>query len=163
MSELTPEQAQDAVLYPILAGHPTFQFGPHTIQLRPLPIKHAKILSVKVKPFEEFFQRKDVSAFDAFSSVADLFVDSVAHLLSFYGLEGASKAWIEETVEFATVRELIATQLGVQKRDDFLLIPLRMLSDQMIKMVEAVQNPTIVAVAPALPQIEDSSQETLSI
>src|SRR3989304_5839842 len=98
MSELSTEQAIDQVLHHELQPRKSFQVGPHAIPLRPLPIKHAKILSAKVKPFETFFQKEDLSVFEAFSEVADLFIDAAAHLLSFYGIEGASKEWMEENI-----------------------------------------------------------------
>lgn len=126
------DQATEHILIPETRPEkPQFTLGEHTFFLRPLPIKHAKILSAKVKPFESYVQQDGVTALDALSQVSDVFIESATHLLTFYGVEGLSKDWIEENCTFDDVRELIAAQMALQKREDFLLLPLRLLCERM--------------------------------
>ena len=152
MSEVSTEQAIEQVLHPELAPGDPFTVGPYKITLRPLPIKHAKILGKKVEPIEEYLQQPDLSAFSALGRVSELFIDAATHLLSFYGIEGASKEWLEDTLEFGDIRELITIQMQMQKRDDFLLLPLRLLSERMLGATQKIAEKPVEVVALPSPE-----------
>lgn len=134
MDEKEFAEASAQVLFPDAHGKPLTVKG-KAISLRPLPIKQVKILNAKIKPIEERFQAlrqgaekgEDQSGLDAIGFIAETYMDLLAHLLNFYGVEGASKEWIEENLPFDEVEQIIAMQLSVQRQDDFLLAPVRLI------------------------------------
>jgi hypothetical protein len=97
----------------------------HTIQLRPLPIKHAKILAGYVQRIEAAQAAEGATVLKQLDDIADLFVNIVLHLLSFYGLSGCTREVVETSFSFDDAHAFVRRQMDVQQQNDFLLVGLR--------------------------------------
>ena len=129
----------DVVLVPELAKPSIFVAAGLTIPLRPLPIKHARIINAMIKPLEKLGQAgDDTDTMSQVDLVGDIYVSVTTHLLSFYGQEGKNKEWVEENLGFTDVQRLVDQQLEVQDSHDFLLAVFRRSFGLVKEMTETI-------------------------
>ena len=111
----------EAVLIPETAGLPSYPVGGYQLRLKPLPLKQARILNGHLKGLEKAFSAED-AFFDIADKLEDIYVGACAHLLNYYGVQGASKEWIAENLASGEARALIEAQLEVEHQHSFLRV-----------------------------------------
>jgi len=94
----------------------------HDLTLRPLSLKHAKILNARIKAAMESDRLANLgnTIAEVNENVDAPYEPMAAELLSFYGVQGASVEWINEHFASGQCREFIEAQLEVEKQHSFL-------------------------------------------
>ena len=125
------EEAADQLFMP---NRHRCKFLGHTIDLRPVPIRVAKELrrlpenlaKVLAEPGEV---TTSDAAIRADLVAVDLYIDTVYILLNYYKVPNVTREWLEENATLLELKGLIDIQNEVQGAEDFLLSPLRRISE----------------------------------
>ena len=120
-------------------GQPIFEEREVSWRYRPMPIKWAKELNVKL---EEIQARTAETLSDQLSGISDTYVEAFLLMARFYRLHGVSREVVEGSLEDVEVLRLVERQAEVQSRDSFLLKLLRMIlmvASRTVEMTEKAQ------------------------
>lgn len=116
------------VLFPREHTKSVSLLGKHR-QVRPLPVKWARILHRTLQPIKESLvnsmSSKEVTDFD--EQLISALIGVTANLAEFYDWKDVLAAVQEESILLSEMQSLVAVQAAVQGEHDFLLLPLSML------------------------------------
>lgn len=134
------------------------KIGPHTLELRPLPMKWAKLIAARIaplmKPLRDYanLAQKTEDPFPdhvLLETSADAFANALEQMLTKYSLN-LDRAWIEEHLSTDEIRAILEAQLAICRDNDFLLIASR----QVLLMVRAYRESTTPMLDAAARQID---------
>lgn len=108
----------DRVLIPELNAPMEASIADLVVKLRPLPLKHAKIVQKQVEWLESVDPNEKVLS--TLLKIADTYAAITLHLLSFYGHSGYDREWLEEHCDPNEMRLFIERQLAVEATHNFL-------------------------------------------
>ena len=121
----TIDKAQDRVLFPDGTTIKA-KICAEEVQLRPLPLKYAKILSKRLQVVVKGFQsRTQEFQENADMEIADALRDCLLTMVEFYDLEGIDVETVEEQMTLPEIKALVSAQAQINEDDDFLLMPLQ--------------------------------------
>lgn len=119
------DRAQDRVLFPE-AHAVKIQICKEEVDLRPLPLKYARLLSKRLQKVVRGFQdRSDEFKENADMEIADALRDCLLILVEFYNIEGIDSDTIEEQMTIPEIKTVVSLQARINEDDDFLLMPLQ--------------------------------------
>jgi hypothetical protein len=100
-------------------------------ELRPLPIKYAKIIHAKLRPLAIKLGSNAATPSEGAVDIDQDVLEGLKHialtLADFYGWSDLAKAVDEENISIDELEALALTQANVSKANDFLLGPLRVI------------------------------------
>lgn len=156
MTDAQIENGSDKVIFPELSSIKVKFLG-HEIKMKPLPVKYARRLGTLIRPLMKKVaetsqkstkshskrSKKPVSSEVSFEDspldddAIDNLIDTAVILMEFYKLsDKISKDFIEDNASVTSLYQFAFTQVELNSKNDFLLLPLRML----LELVKAGAN-----------------------
>jgi len=138
--EESVQKAEDRVLFPE-AHTVSAEICGQRVELRPLPIKYAKILASKLQKIIRMAQEKGNKDWQerADEIIADALCDCLAEMARFYKLVDVDTDAIQSSMSLAEVKAIVLAQAKINEDDDFLLMPLQAIIDVISNATQAAR------------------------